>query len=60
MKRNVCMRRTRFSMAETGGFDRDQIREAAGLLLDAKRPVIIAGWGTVISRADLELRNWRN
>ncbi len=47
-------------MAETGGFDRDQIREAAGLLLDAKRPVIIAGWGTVISRADLELRNWRN
>jgi acetolactate synthase-1/2/3 large subunit len=36
-------------------FDRDAVKEAAKLLLKAKRPVIIAGWGTVLSRADAEL-----
>jgi acetolactate synthase I/II/III large subunit len=55
LKKDVYLKQSRFSMTETGGFDRNQIKEAARLLLDAKRPVIIAGWGTVLSRADREL-----
>ncbi len=31
-------------------FDRQGVREAAQLLLSARRPAIIAGWGTVLSR----------
>jgi acetolactate synthase-1/2/3 large subunit len=38
------------------GFDREAVKKAAQLLLSAKRPVIVAGWGTVLSRADAELR----
>lgn len=37
------------------GFDREGVREAARLLVEAERPVILAGWGTVLSRADKEL-----
>jgi|WetSurMetagenome_2_1015567.scaffolds.fasta_scaffold00176_12 acetolactate synthase I/II/III large subunit len=55
LKKNVYVKHDRFSMTETGGFDRDQIREAAKLLIEAERPVILAGWGAVLSRADREL-----
>jgi acetolactate synthase-1/2/3 large subunit len=42
----------------TGAFkiDRDQVKEAAALIAKAKRPVILAGQGAMIARADKELR----
>jgi acetolactate synthase-1/2/3 large subunit len=55
MKRNVADINETYSITETRGFDRDQIKEAARLILEAKRPVILAGWGTSLSRADREL-----
>jgi acetolactate synthase I/II/III large subunit len=36
--------------------DRDKVKEAAALIAKAKRPVILAGQGTMIARADKELR----
>lgn len=57
MKRQVgddCHKRC--SVTQVMGFDREAVKEAAQLLLSAKRPVIVAGWGTVLSRADIELR----
>ncbi|MEW6739195.1 MAG: thiamine pyrophosphate-binding protein [Nitrospirota bacterium] len=36
-------------------FDRDGVKQSAKFLLSAKRPVIVAGWGMVLSRADGEL-----
>ena len=45
----------RCSITQVMGFDREAVRETVQRLLDAKRPVIVAGWGTVLSRADEEL-----
>jgi acetolactate synthase-1/2/3 large subunit len=45
----------RCSTTQVLGFDREAVKRAAQLLIAAKRPVIIAGWGTVLSRADKEL-----
>lgn len=36
-------------------FDDESVKEAARLLVAAKRPVIIAGWGVILSRAANEL-----
>ncbi|MCP4352872.1 MAG: thiamine pyrophosphate-binding protein [Desulfobacterales bacterium] len=36
-------------------FDRIGVKSAAELLVSAKRPAIIAGWGVVLSRGDKEL-----
>lgn len=56
MKRKVADEHHRkFSTAQVMGFDREAVKEAAKLLLSAKKPVIVAGWGTVLSRADIEL-----
>lgn len=57
MKRRVTDdRHERCSTTRMMGFDRAAVKQAAQLLLSAKRPVIVAGWGTVLSRADAELR----
>lgn len=45
----------RCSTTQVLGFDREAVKKAAQLLLGAKRPVIVAGWGAVLSRADKEL-----
>lgn len=45
----------RCSTTQVLGFDREAVKEAAQLLLAAKRPVIVVGWGAVLSRADKEL-----
>ncbi|WP_367873414.1 biosynthetic-type acetolactate synthase large subunit [Luteolibacter sp. Populi] len=36
--------------------DRDLVKEAAAMMMKAKRPVILAGQGAMIARADKELR----
>src|SRR6185369_582109 len=46
----------RCSVTQVMGFDRESVKEAAKLLLSVKRPVIVAGWGTVLARADVELK----
>lgn len=56
MKRHVGEPHERCSTTQVMGFDRGGVSEAARLLLGAKRPVIVAGWGAVLSRADAELR----
>jgi len=38
--------------------DREKVKEAAALIAKAKRPVILAGQGTMIARADKELRHF--
>jgi acetolactate synthase-1/2/3 large subunit len=45
----------RCSTTQVLGIDKEGIKAAAKLLLHAKRPVILAGWGTVLSRADEEI-----
>ena len=56
MKRKVTDdNHERCSTTQVMGFDREAVKKAAQLLLGAKRPVIVAGWGTVLSRADVEL-----
>ncbi len=55
MKRDVEDSWDRCSITQAMGFDRDGVQEAARLLLHAKNPVIIAGWGTVLSQADERL-----
>jgi len=45
----------RCSTTQVLGFDREAVKRAAQLLIAAKRPVIVVGWGTVLSRADKEL-----
>lgn len=54
-KRVVDDLHERCSTTKVLGFDRKAVKEAAQLLLNAERPVILAGWGTVLSRADMEL-----
>lgn len=56
MKRQVPETHERCSTTQVMGFDRGGVIEAAQLLLNAKRPVIVAGWGTVLSKADIELQ----
>jgi acetolactate synthase-1/2/3 large subunit len=56
MKRQVTDIHERCSTTQVMGFDRGGVVEAAQLLLSAKRPVLVAGWGVVLSRADAELR----
>ncbi|MCL4458057.1 MAG: thiamine pyrophosphate-binding protein [Nitrospirae bacterium] len=55
MKREVSYKGGRISIGQAAVFDREGVKKAARLLLSAKRPVMIAGWGTVLSRADKEL-----
>ena len=55
MKRQVTDDHERCSTTQVMGFDRQGVVDAAKLLLGAKRPVLVAGWGTVLSRADEEL-----
>ena len=55
MKRHVVDEQERCSITSIAGFDREGVKSAAKLLLNAKRPVIVAGWGAVLSRADVEL-----
>ncbi len=56
MKRPVSAVHERCSTTQVMGFDRGGVIEAAQLLLGAKRPVLVTGWGTVLSRADAELQ----
>ena len=56
MKRKVAGAQEKCSITSIAGFDREGVKSAAQLLLNAKNPVIVAGWGTVLSRADVELR----
>jgi len=56
MKRKVVEAPDKCSITSIAGFDRQGVKSAAQLLLNAKKPVIVAGWGTVLSRADAELR----
>lgn len=56
MKREAPERERTISIGQTAVFDRDGVKQAARLLISAKRPVIIAGWGTVLSRADAEIK----
>lgn len=46
----------RCSTTRVLGFDRKAVKEAAQVLLHAQRPVILAGWGSVLSQADAELQ----
>ena len=55
MKRTVDEVHERCSTTQVMGFDRAGVKEAARLLLAAQRPVIVVGWGAVLSRADEEL-----
>jgi acetolactate synthase I/II/III large subunit len=57
MKREAADgRHVKYSTTQAMGFDREGVKAAAKLLLCAKKPVILAGWGTVLSRADVELQ----
>lgn len=56
MKRKVTEHPEKCSITSIAGFDREGVKSAAQLLLNAKKPVIVAGWGTVLSRADAELQ----
>lgn len=56
MKREVSERDISISIGQTAVFDREGVKQAARFLLNAKRPVIIAGWGAVLSRADAEIK----
>ncbi|MBI5212230.1 MAG: thiamine pyrophosphate-binding protein, partial [Nitrospirae bacterium] len=55
MKREVSDKGGRITIGQAAVFDREGVKKAARLILSAKRPVMIAGWGTVLSKADKEL-----
>lgn len=44
-----------FYRSEARIFDRESVKKAAHILLAAKRPAILAGWGVVLSRGAKEL-----
>ncbi len=56
MKRETAERDSVNYIGQTMVFDREGVKRAASILLKAKRPVILAGWGAVLSRADRELK----
>ncbi len=56
MNRNVSEEDRKVCIGQAMVFDREGVKKAAHLLINAKRPVIIAGWGLVLSKADKELR----
>lgn len=55
MKRKALESRDKSRFEQARVFDRQSVKDAARLLLKAKRPVILAGWGAVLSRADKEI-----
>lgn len=55
MKKDVSDQSLCTLMGVTRLFDEEAVKKAAKLLVKAKRPVIIAGWGVVLSRAAYEL-----
>jgi len=55
MKRSVSATSQGCPVIEGRLFDREGVKSAAALLLEAKRPAIIAGWGVVLSRGAREL-----
>lgn len=55
MKKEVELQHICTFKADARLFDDEGVREAAKLLVAAKRPVIIAGWGVILSRAANEL-----
>ena len=55
MKKEVELQQLCPFKADARLFDDDGVKEAAKLLVAAKRPVIIAGWGVILSRAANEL-----
>lgn len=56
MKKDVHRQELCGLVAASRLYDEEGVRRAAKLLVAAKRPVIIAGWGVVLSRAANELR----
>ena len=55
MKREIDRQRLCAPESESRLFGDERVREAARLLVAAKKPVIIAGWGVILSRAANEL-----
>jgi len=55
MKKDVSGQALCTILSEARLFDEEAVKKAAKLLVKAKRPVIIAGWGVVLSRAAYEL-----
>ena len=55
MKKEVEQQQICSFKADARLFDDEGVKEAAKLLVAAKRPVIIAGWGVILSRAANEL-----
>ena len=55
MKREVEQQSINTFKTDARLFDDESVKEAAKLLVAAKRPVIIAGWGVCLSRAANEL-----
>ncbi|MCP4686503.1 MAG: thiamine pyrophosphate-binding protein [Desulfobacterales bacterium] len=56
MKKTVPVLKRSVAAIEGRVFDRDGVKATAKALVGAKRPVIVAGWGTVLSRgADMLL-----
>ncbi|MBU0730701.1 MAG: thiamine pyrophosphate-binding protein [Proteobacteria bacterium] len=55
MKRPAVKNREFTKLCDMRLFDRERVTEAAKALLAAKRPVIIVGWGAILSRAADEL-----
>ncbi len=55
MKRRVCAENTKLRSSELRLFDRNGVKRAAAALAKARRPVLLAGWGVVLSRGAREL-----
>lgn len=55
MKKEATIQHINTFKTDARLFDDDSVKEAAKLLVAAKRPVIIAGWGVILSRAANEL-----
>ncbi len=55
MKRDASSRRLKIFRFEEASFNREGVKATAEKLVSAKRPVILAGWGVVLSRGAAEL-----
>lgn len=55
MKRDIEDVKPYFPVSKARLFDRERVKAAASILIGAKRPVIIAGWGVILSRGAREL-----